>query len=355
MKIIVVGLGHDWKECKELIMQQYDVVALSDNFYSNTITKIDRLKYIPLAKLENRDGIKFLISSFFYYWQIRLELIEKVGIKKEAILDEYVIQEIRIAYKRSKSTREEEIEKYKADREEYIRLEKNSSHLGNWRFMEQYQIPFLGDGEGTASAFPNFYFWMEEWCSKKIYAAKPKVHVDIGGRYDGFIGRLNTFGQRVKQVDIRSMTSPCKNVEFICSDATNLAGFHDNSVSSLSAMGIIENTGFGRWNDPVDPDAWYKCLMSIQRVLCKNADFYLCVPIGKEILEFNARRVFEPLTILRVLDKLKLVEFAIIDPTGKSGYYLSEGYTEKWIKENYVVEENKWNRQIRGCFWFKKK
>lgn len=352
-RVVVVGLGRVWQETRNIIAQRFEVAALSDNYYSDVVTEKDGFRYIPLHMLKSDPEAKYLITTTAFYWNMRFDLIRKAGIREEMILDEFFIEELLIDSKRA--GRDEDLKRYERDKETYIKLEQTGAHPGKWKFSEDEQAPFLDESRCAASSFPDFYFWMEEWCAKKIYAARPALHVDIGGRYDGFISRLNTFGQKVTYIDIRPMESPCENVEFIRSDAATLSEFADGSVCSLSAMGIIENTGFGRWGDPVDPDGWYKCLMSMQRVLAKDGDFYLCVPIGREVLQFNARRVFEPQTIIDTMSGMRLMEFAMIDPTGKNGWYLqSGGGSAAWIREHYAAEENTWSRQLRGCFWFQK-
>ena len=49
---------------------------------------------------------------------------------------------------------------------------------------------------------------------------------------------------------------------------------------------------------------------------CAGGRLYLSVPIGRERVEFNAHRVFDPNTVLEVMNDLQLVSFAVVDDSG---------------------------------------
>lgn len=356
--IIVVGLGHEWRELKEIIKKQFNVIALSDSYYSDSVTEFDGIKYIPLFQLgkylQSGGGKneKILICSSVFYWQLWYDLVNNIKINKEAVLDLFTLEEIAIQEKREKMY--QYLKKYEDDKKMYCELQEKMDIPNSFKFSEKNQMPCLGEWDRTASSFAAHYFWMEEWCSKKIFNSKPEIHVDVGGRYDGLISRLNTFGQRVIEFDIRPMKSPCDNVEFICTNAVYMSEIADESIGSISLLGVMDTMGLGRWGDLVDPEAWLKCLKSVQRVLWKGGDAYFSVLIGKEKLEFNLGRIFEPMTIISALDGMELEEFVIMNPSADDGKYLSEKHTKEWIETEYIPEDVKWHKQKWGLFWFKK-
>ena len=163
---------------------------------------------------------------------------------------------------------------------------------------------------GTASGI---YFHQDLWASKKVFAAGPEFHVDVGSRIDGFIAHLLTFTS-VKYVDIRPLSSSLPDLEFIQSDATELNFLEDNSVESLSSLNVAEHFGLGRYGDPIDPQGSAKFMKTLQRVIADNGRLYFSVPIGMERVEFNAHRVFEPVSVVNEFDKLELLSFsAVVD------------------------------------------
>ena len=70
------------------------------------------------------------------------------------------------------------------------------------------------------------------------------------------------------------------------------------------------------YTDPIDPDACFKAMAAMQRVLRPGGRLYFSVPVGAERVEFNAQRVFDPCTILATFNGLQLLSFAAVDDAG---------------------------------------
>lgn len=157
----------------------------------------------------------------------------------------------------------------------------------------------------------NSYFWQDLWAAKKIFLNKPQEHFDIGSRVDGFIAHLLSFGTKVNLIDIRALNVDIENLKFTCSDATNLDEIDDNSIESLSALCSLEHFGLGRYGDPIDPEACFKCFEAINKKVKPDGNIYIAVPIGKEHIEFNAHRVFYPSTIVDNFRDCELLEFSV--------------------------------------------
>jgi SAM-dependent methyltransferase len=181
----------------------------------------------------------------------------------------------------------------------------------SWRHI----YPILTDRESAAGTARGHYFHQDLWAAKKIYEARPTEHIDIGSRVDGFIAHLLVF-RHVKIIDIRKLPDTVPGLTFIQADATNLDPFADNSVESMSSLHAIEHFGLGRYGDPIDPNACFKAMRAMARVLRPGGQLYVSVPIGKERLEFNAHRVFSTHTILNAFTNLSLMSFAAVDDGG---------------------------------------
>jgi SAM-dependent methyltransferase len=176
--------------------------------------------------------------------------------------------------------------------------------------------PILSDFKAPAGQASGHYFHQDLWAARKIYDRRPKVHVDVGSRVDGFVAHLLTF-MAVTEIDIRPLKSEVPGLEFVRDDATEMSTYEDNSVDSVSSLHVVEHMGLGRYGDPIDPDAWLRCMRSFARVLAPRGRLYLSVPIGQERLEFNAHRVFDPTTVLETLSDLHLVSFAGVNDRGE--------------------------------------
>ncbi len=197
--------------------------------------------------------------------------------------------------------------------------------------------PILGDKTKT-SPFDSHYFYQDIWAAEKIIKSKIKRHIDIGSRVD-FVGFLSTI-TKVTFVDIRPLEVNLKNFESIKGDITNLP-FPNNSISSLSCLHVVEHIGLGRYGDKLDPEGTKKACRELARVLAKEGNLYLSLPVGKPKLCFNAHRIHSPEQILQYFNDLKLVEFSGINDEGR---FMEKIQPEELRKQNYAC----------GLFWFKK-
>lgn len=193
----------------------------------------------------------------------------------------------------------------KDDIEKYNKLNKRNS----FTIKEQYLWPMLQDKYAMAGSIGN-YFWQDLWAAKLIVQSGIKSHFDIGSRIDGLIAHLLASNIEVTMIDVREFPEKIDHLKTIVDDATSLHQIADESIDSMSAMCSLEHFGLGRYGDPIDPEACFKCFCNIQKKLKKGGILYLSVPVGKERVEFNAHRVFYASTIVECFSDLYLAEFS---------------------------------------------
>lgn len=179
----------------------------------------------------------------------------------------------------------------------------------NFAIKKECMWPVIRDKYAEAGTINN-YFWQDLWAARLVIASGVKQHFDIASRLDGFIAHLLAAGVDVSMIDVRPFPEKVEYLHTIVDDATSLRQISDNSIESISALCSLEHFGLGRYGDPIDPEACFKCFNNIQRKLKKGGKLYLSLPIGKERLEFNAHRVFYPSTIIECFASLKLEEFS---------------------------------------------
>jgi Caenorhabditis protein of unknown function, DUF268 len=176
-------------------------------------------------------------------------------------------------------------------------------------------FPILSDKRDSAGLAGGHYFHQDLWAAKKIFQRRPVKHIDIGSRVDGFVAHVLVF-MPVTAVDIRNLESNIDGLTFLQDDATELERIPSDSIDSLSTLHVAEHFGLGRYSDPIDPNACFKFMSSLQRVLAPGGRLYFSVPIGRERLEFNAHRVFAPKTILSTFSDLQLLSFSFVGDDG---------------------------------------
>lgn len=196
---------------------------------------------------------------------------------------------------------------FNKDAQEYQKLNRRS----NFIIQEQYIWPVIGDKYAYAGTIGN-YFWQDLWAAKLVIGSKIKQHLDIGSRLDGFISHLLAANIDVTMIDVREFPSDIEHLHTIVDDATYLHQIPDESIESMSALCSLEHFGLGRYGDPIDPEACFKCFDNIQKKLKKDGRLYISLPIGKERVEFNAHRVFYASTIVECFSLLNLEEFSCV-------------------------------------------
>lgn len=144
----------------------------------------------------------------------------------------------------------------------YSRLNQRDSLQLRW--TELY--PIYHERFEKAGAANGHYFHQDLWAAKRIYQRRPQDHVDVGSRVDGFVAHVLVF-MPITVVDIRALDSKLESLSFLRDDATHMVKFADGSVDSLSSLHAAEHFGLGRYSDPIDPDACFNFMRSLQRVL----------------------------------------------------------------------------------------
>jgi hypothetical protein len=168
---------------------------------------------------------------------------------------------------------------------------------------------------GTASGH---YFHQDLLVARRIYLARPEVHVDVGSRVDGFVAHLASF-REIEVFDIRALEDAIPNVRFTRRDMMQdvpdeLHGYCD----SLSCLHALEHFGLGRFGDQVNSEGHLIALDNLDKLLKVGGRFYLGVPIGAQRIEFNAHRVFSLGYLLRILGhKYRIDAFSYVDDAGR--------------------------------------
>jgi len=192
-------------------------------------------------------------------------------------------------------------------------------YLADWfRFRRVFAgqmdfFPCLYDWYEEGGSTKSEYFWQDLHIARKIHLANPLTHVDIGSRIDGFVAHVASFRQ-VEVFDIRPVSSIIPGVTFRQADLMNPSKPISDYCDSLSCLHALEHFGLGRYGDPLDPEGYAAGLKNMASILKQGGVFYLSVPIGKERVEFNAHRVFDPRSLVRLAasNGLSLKEFAWI-------------------------------------------
>jgi hypothetical protein len=180
-----------------------------------------------------------------------------------------------------------------------------------FKFRRDYKgklkvFPCLHDWYEDAGSTKEEYFWQDLYVAQKIHVNRPSKHVDIGSRIDGFVTHLASF-REVEVFDIRPNPTAIPRVVFRQSDLMNPSESFVEYCDSLSCLHALEHFGLGRYGDPINPLGYVSGLRNMSAFLKPGGTFYLSVPVGIELVEFNAHRIFNPEKIISLCKDNNLI------------------------------------------------
>lgn len=206
-------------------------------------------------------------------------------------------------------------------------------------------VPCLHDWYEEGGVTKSEYFWQDLLVARRIFAAAPERHVDVGSRVDGFVAHVATF-REIEVFDVRPITSNIPGIVFKQADLMQSAT-REPYCDSLSCLHALEHFGLGRYGDPIDPYGPESGLKNMAALLKSGGTFYLSVPIGIERVEFNANRIFDPrkLVALAAHQSLQFQSLTVISSDGQIEDVQAESSRfEALVQQNYAL----------GIFTFRK-
>ena len=198
--------------------------------------------------------------------------------------------------------------RYRKDRK--LWLQKNGKIDKNSMILNDYK-DYAGSARGH-------YFHQDLLVASLIFQAKPKRHIDIGSRIDGFISAVASY-REIEVIDIRPLNkSVHKNIIFKKEDFMN--SNLKEQTDSVSCLHAIEHFGLGRYGDNIDCDGHIKGINNLVEILSGGGILYISFPIGsRDEVHFNAHRIFHPKSILGIKsieEKMELIRFDWVDDDG---------------------------------------
>ncbi len=242
---------------------------------------------------------------------------------------------------------------------------------GDNRFSTYIKDIFPITGENTPyTSFDRHYIYHTSWAARVVQEIREQVssstskqefkHIDISSSLY-FCGIVSSFIP-VDFYDYRPADLRLEGLKTASADLMKLP-FADQSVESISCMHTIEHVGLGRYGDPLDPRGDIKAIKELKRVVKVGGSLILVMPVGRQKIEFNAHRIYNPQYINDLVcgkedkdsgsegdrgegrDEFELKEYAFIPETDKEGGIIRNADLKQGKKDNYAC----------GCFWFMRK
>lgn len=241
-----------------------------------------------------------------------------------------------LAIVKEKLQHSSELREIKSD---YQKFKQQASHQ-RFDHSKDKWLPCVGD-KTNLTPFEPHYTYHPAWAARIVAKIKPQKHVDISSSLT-FCSMLSAFVP-TDFYDFRPANLNLSNLDCKEANLLNLP-FADGSISSLSCMHTIEHIGLGRYGDEIDYDGDLKAINELVRVLAKDGNLLVVVPVGKPRLEFNAHRIYGYDQVLTYFKGLNLKEFSLV-PDDFEQYGLIENASKE------LADQQTWGC---GCFWFSK-
>jgi hypothetical protein len=213
-----------------------------------------------------------------------------------------------------------------------------AAYVRDWvRFRKTYAgkmgfMPCLHDRYEEAGTTKSDYFWQDLLVARWIFEARPKRHVDVGSRVDGFVAHVASY-REIEVIDIRPITTKIPGIVFRQADLTETDPLTraEGYCDSVSCLHAVEHFGLGRYGDPIDSRGYELGIKNIARLLSPGGRLYLSTPVGIERVEFNAHWVFDPRTIIDCAQAvgLQLEQLTVI---GTGGTVYQQDATESALR-----------------------
>ena len=163
--------------------------------------------------------------------------------------------------------------------------------------------PILSDYKKEAGDSNSLYFLQDLACSQYILKNNYERHIDIGSRLDGFVAQICA-SRPLEVMDIRPSKSQINNINFTQADILNIDPGLIERYDLVTSLHALEHVGLGRYGDPIDDKGFIKGLKNTRLLAKASGEILISIPVAsipRNIIEFNAQRVFSSKTILETL------------------------------------------------------
>lgn len=171
--------------------------------------------------------------------------------------------------------------------------------------------PCLEDDNAVQWAH-NYYFYQDCWAAKQVFREKPAYMVDVGSTVL-LAGILSQF-TRCISIDIRPVMAKMDGLVPLAASVLQLP-FGDNVIPCLTTMCVLEHIGLGRFGDPLNPSGTANAVAEITRVVAPGGIVVYSVPVGRELLEFNANRRFTYEQASEFFGAWEIVDSCVLSPS----------------------------------------
>ena len=129
--------------------------------------------------------------------------------------------------------------------------------------------------------------WMYEALAK--FPIKGQEVAVMGSEYPWYEAMVIEYGGRPFTIEYRKITSDHPLIKAVQPHEFDA---HPRQFDVAFSISSFEHDGLGRYGDPINPDGDFEAMRKMKRIVKPGGLMFLALPVGKDVLAWNAHRVY---------------------------------------------------------------
>jgi hypothetical protein len=180
----------------------------------------------------------------------------------------------------------------------------NTSFVENHKIFSKSQIDHYIKEIKAKKTF--YYGRTDKWLHKafKQFSIKNLKVAIIGSEIPVYESFVLAYGGIPYTIEYHKIETDDERLNLITVEEYNQNPIIFDAVLSISS---IEHNGLGRYGDPIDPLGDISAMRSIKKMLVPGGLCYLAVPVGRDVLMWNAQRIYGKIRLKMLLKNWKVL------------------------------------------------
>ena len=182
----------------------------------------------------------------------------------------------------------------------------NASDESQKELNEKFnETEFSNSLERTKNKEVNYYGDTDTWLYTALdkYPIKDKSVCIVGSTYPWYEAIAVNYGASdVVVIEYAERESFHERVSYIKPDEVG-----DRKFDVCISISSFEHDGLGRYGDPLNPVGDFDAMKSAKNYVKKGGYMFLAVPVGRDVLFFNAHRVYGGVRLPKLLENWEVL------------------------------------------------
>ena len=158
--------------------------------------------------------------------------------------------------------------------------------------LKDFAMELTGDQTADPKEFFTYYDAFAFWLFSKLKEmGGGKKILDIGSKK--MLNAINSAGNDVTSIVLKDCEDGISNVKYIIQDAASPLPFADNYFDVFTSTASLHVMGLNRYGDKLNPNALMELVRELDRVMKRQSNLIISLPLGRNALRFNSHWIFD--------------------------------------------------------------